>query len=813
MKKELLFASAIAFMMAGCAETELEQSGQALAEGKGVKFSASIEQSAGTRAELSPLDKLFYTNWYADKDKIGIFYKASSAVKSDKNNSQGIQGNTWMGLQNTTTPANTNAYTFKASGSGTNGFFVAADDNNVLLLKERSTVSGADDAPAFRAYWPVQAADEFATSANVTLPTLANQTQKNISGYGIVESSFMYSDEKIEIPYDADDNSVSKNRLSLNFKRVSPIVYFKLKEEIAVNDNREYLRDYAQGATPATATASTFHRFGKLVSVDLTAEKAKAANVTPVSKLTYNTGAKWNMAKDKLAEGFVDGAIGAVSTVKTTLNLDWSNDAIAFMVIAPVDRAKFIENKEKEKMTATYTFGNVQLIKSAETDNSWTPGWVSFPSHDGFNLDNEPYLAYAQGSDFVLELNPSFTGNIADIFATNGELKNIKKTNGNAINKNEIKHFISKVDVTTAANFTAIKALPLTHVTLLENTTIPAEAFKGLTALTYLNLPKVTTVANANAFPATATFKEVYMGSFDFSDIDGVTNPIRPILLKAASLVKADIAAVASINAGFPKSGVSFSEFAKLDEINVKSGVIVGGAAFKDCIVLKNVQFSKGILNGSVSLFEGGNSQFIGCEALPTIAISGTVIPDAAFSGCTVLKSVVDANDKNVLPTSIGVSSFEDCTTLKNINLSNAATIGKAAFKGCTVLVGVKEGTYNGADKMVLRAKAVTHVSDEAFSGCTALKFISFANATTIGVEILTGVTCVEIEFLKAFTVNSTVKTLTATSKLFGTTATTKLFCNTAQAGVETNVITLTGTAKDSQPVSTSFGGTIEKKY
>lgn len=822
MKKNLLFTGAMALFMASCSQTEFEQfdatSNQV--EGKGVTFAVSINQEAGTRAAYAPNENVFNHNWYADKDKIGVFYKKNTKVGvSSGQTALEINDNAggWMGL---TATLASNSFEFKATASGTQGYFVANGDANTLWLKEPGVPAGGysdDEKPVFRAYWPLESAKvDFAPAdankINISTYAAASQTQTTTDGHGIAEKAFMVSESDTKSTYDANDNSVAKDRFNLSFKRISPIVYFKIKTGGSDDAtlNREYERDYAIGL---------FARFGNLKSVKLEAKGNAGASIE-ASKLTFNSDATWNIAAEDVyspEKAFDAGTSGAASAITTTLGsgagLSWSNDAVAYMVVANVDRAEYRTKTKTETVTATYTFDKIKLETSVETSKDWaytgdSPQWIGFPTQEGYNLDNEKYIAYEyMGGSYALEVNPSFTGKLADLF-DGDNLRGIKTAAGGDIAKTAIKHFVSKVNITTAEDFAVIKSLTnLTNVTLLENTTIPAEAFKDLSDLVYLNLPKVTTVADVSAFPAN-DYTDVYMGSYDFSDKAGTNQTaVRDRLLKKTVLEKADISAVANIAAGFPTSGVTFTGFNNLEEITVKSGAVVGGAAFKDCTNLEKVQFPKGITGASVNLLEGANSQFMGCAALNTIHISNTVIPDMAFNGCTELATILGSNVKAIVPTAIGESSFKGCKAIVDMDLSKAATIGTSAFEDCTAL----EGNNNlNAARTVLYVNAVTHVSDKAFKGCTAIKYISFANATTIGVDILSGTTCTEIEFLKPFTVNSTASTSGATD-FFGTTDNSKLFCAKAQTGVSVNTITLTGNAESSTAKSTVFANGITK--
>ena len=78
-----------------------------------------------------------------------------------------------------------------------------------------------------------------------------------------------------------------------------------------------------------------------------------------------------------------------------------------------------------------------------------------------------------------------------------------------------------------------------------------------------------------------------------------------------------------------------------------------------------------------------GNSAFKDNKKIETLILSDkvTIIQPKAFYGCTNLKKVL-RGQKSRLRT-IKKRAFQDCTSLKDFNLSNVKRINKNAFKGC----------------------------------------------------------------------------------------------------------------------------------
>lgn len=774
MKTKLFYVSALALIAASCSQTEMEQLGQnpnIKDEGKGIAFIANVNSDAETRGDFEQSGNLFYGKWFADKDAIGVFYKNNTSVKPMHSaTGQNVNSGSWMGLLENSTE--TQAFKFRASASGNNGYFVADSEDDMLALSGSWTDI---NKPTFRAFYPYNEKDYVATS-NITLPDFSNVNQETADGYGVMNKMFFVSESSFEGEYDANDNSVAKDRFNLDLKRVHPVVWYQVKIGDLSVTNEVYKRDYPFGFDS---------RYGKLKTVTLKAKGNNEKSINP-SKLTFNSDDAWDIAYDELIissaisdktianpKGFVKGsADDAQEAITVNLNngagLEWADNYTVFMPVANIDRTEFVENDVDETMSATYTFEKIQIQKDKDTrSNAWTgDAWVAYPSSKGYELYEDNYTVYMNGSDYVLEINKDF--NLAEVFDASGYVTNTKKGDGNNIAKSEIKHFVSKVALNDDADYAFIRTMTgLTNITLLENEEIPAGAFSGLSNLVYLNLPKVTTVGD-NAFPDNK-YTDVYMGSYNFEDEEGTNQlDVRNTLLKAESLERADISGVTTIGVLFVQNQYpTFMNFTKLQEIKVQDNVILATAAFRGCEALTKV-------DGTVVLNATSNSQFANCVQLATININGTVIPEAAFSGCKLLTTVSNG-DAAVVPSYIGESAFAQ-TKLSDIDLSTATTIGKSAFEGCTSLTG-------GDDK-TLTVGAATHISDRAFYGCNQLQNITFEAATSIGADILNTASAIKkIEFKQVFKLNTTP---TKEVWCFGSVTNTKqLFCHKDQPGVE----------------------------
>jgi putative cell wall-binding protein len=218
--------------------------------------------------------------------------------------------------------------------------------------------------------------------------------------------------------------------------------------------------------------------------------------------------------------------------------------------------------------------------------------------------------------------------------------------------------------------------------------TIGAGAFQDCNAIKTLGLPSTLEGIKADAFSGCFNIQRLELNtSCDISAI--------PYQNSLTTVVIGDSVTFIPNNA--------FFDCVNLSNVTIgKSVEVIGSNSFRNCTALKSVT-----IPGSVLEIDMGAFSFAGLSSV-VIPDSVTELGSSAFAYCANLESV--QLGKNLFY--LDGTTFENCTSLKEINLKNITEIGFEAFSGCTSLTNVE-------------LDAVKTIGYSAFKDCTALKEIT----------------------------------------------------------------------------------------
>ena len=286
---------------------------------------------------------------------------------------------------------------------------------------------------------------------------------------------------------------------------------------------------------------------------------------------------------------------------------------------------------------------------------------------------------------------------------------------------------------------------------------IPAEMFKGMTALTNVVIPASVKKVGLRAFAGSGVLTVVLpnVTELGVSAFEGCANLTAIVLAEGLGEI--------------PDS--AFRKCSSLLAVDIPGSVIsIGAEAFRDCIALRDVTGGEGVLSVDDYAFAGcvrlqpfrfpqdvayGEHVFqdvrwtenvlfpsVGTMAqeypqtyaeIKSVVVSSTQtgIVDRACAGCASLELVV-------LPDGVrhvGASAFEGCVALTSVVLSvSVSNVGSNAFKGCSSIISLAiSGDFVVRDvfpesyatmKSVKIASGVTSLCDNMLEGCAAIASI-----------------------------------------------------------------------------------------
>lgn len=726
--KRFLFCAGVLALAASCTESEFDSASVQNGQTKGISFQTEEGNDATTRGGFIPGENSFVPFWYAEKDKITVWGTKVSGTN---------------GVNATNDFIADKKATYKATQSAKLGVFTGVSDADVLDFDG----SDSEEPSKFFAIYPSTLTATY-TSSKFTVSlagiTLATQTQKDLMGDGIYNNVVKYSATTAysEKPYDAVGE-----KINLNFQRVLSGMVFS-----TVNADK-----YTKGANSI---------FGNLKTVTLAAQgkDVDGSDDASKSKLTLGVNAEFTvdvtdiekpiMALDTKA---TTAANEAVLTLKDVNGLEWDDAAKAFMVIAPVTHTA------AEYVIAKYDFKNITLSDTIKSSKNWDAG--KFYNYQTLDINKFNYLVTNETSvgskDRALIINK---GNLSNIF--NGTSI---KWNSADVDVKDFSTIVCNVELTEVELKSLVKFTGLKNITLANNTAIPADAFKGLSDLTSIDMPLVKTI-DSKAFETLSSLKTLKLGSYQFEN-EAVNGKI---LANKTGITILDISGVANMTPTFGiERNLDFSGFSALISVKVQNGVKLSASAFKNCSNLETVD---GTVKLAVSAFEE-------CAKLKTANIEGTVIPDNTFKGCDALESVL-ANKAPVVPTTVGASAFED-TKIAYIDLSKVTKLGASAFKNSDLISASKTNA--------ILTVGATSIPTSAFEG-TAVKMVEFTNATSLAANILKDCnSLIQVKFSVAFEIQTgdMPTVITGWDDTFGTEANVNLFVVSGQKYVSDNRLTL----------------------
>ncbi len=294
-------------------------------------------------------------------------------------------------------------------------------------------------------------------------------------------------------------------------------------------------------------------------------------------------------------------------------------------------------------------------------------------------------------------------------------------------------------------------------------TTVLDEAFAGCTALTSIDISELRVTGSA-VFSGCESLSEVVTGAATNVGKNMFQNctALRSVEFAGEYLNAQAFSGCTSLKTltltakNFTGIGDEALAGTSIEELRLPDGnCVIGKNAFANNSSLKKIILSENTkLTLSASSF--ANCRLFGSYELPASGSNYYSVEDGILynKDKTVLLSVPCGKDTLGIASSVteiaegafsGIYKVNAVASIKNLDLSalNITKIGKYAFSGSGIeeitlpegLEVLPEGVFSDCTKLakVNGTESVTEISDYAFSGCTAIRTMSFPNVTKIG--------------------------------------------------------------------------------
>ena len=241
-------------------------------------------------------------------------------------------------------------------------------------------------------------------------------------------------------------------------------------------------------------------------------------------------------------------------------------------------------------------------------------------------------------------------------------------------------------------------------------TTIGDSAFDSCTSFANITFPDSVTSIGQNVIWGTAYYKDEANWENDILYVDNH-------LIQA----KYEISGDCVIKDGTKTIADSaFSSRESLENITIPNSVVsIGQLGFYRCSSLKNVTIPDSVLSIDYRAFSY-------CESLENVVIGAgvTYIEEGAFRSCKSLKNIEVSKDNSSFTSVDGVLFNKDKTKLIRYTAGSSNTTYTVPDSVTTI--GYRAFDYSASLESIVIGAGVTHIGENAFKNCTALKDVYY---------------------------------------------------------------------------------------
>lgn len=241
-------------------------------------------------------------------------------------------------------------------------------------------------------------------------------------------------------------------------------------------------------------------------------------------------------------------------------------------------------------------------------------------------------------------------------------------------------------------------------------TTIGDSAFDSCTSFENITFPDSVTSIGQNVIWGTAYYKDEANWENDVLYIDHH-------LITSKSTINGDYV----IKDGTKTiANAAFSDRESLENITIPNSVVfIGQFGFYKCSSLKNVTIPDSVLSIDYRAFGS-------CASLENVVIGAgvTYIEEGAFRSCKSLKNIEVSKDNSSFTSVDGVLFNKDKTELLKYPTGSSNTTYTVPDSVTTI--GYRAFDYSASLESIVIGAGVTHIGENAFKNCTALKDVYY---------------------------------------------------------------------------------------
>lgn len=241
-------------------------------------------------------------------------------------------------------------------------------------------------------------------------------------------------------------------------------------------------------------------------------------------------------------------------------------------------------------------------------------------------------------------------------------------------------------------------------------TTIGESAFDSCTSFENITFPDSVTSIGQNVIWGTAYYKDEANWENDVLYVDNH-------LITSKSTINGDYV----IKDGTKTiANSAFSSCESLESITIPNSVeYIGQFGFYKCSSLKNVTIPDSVLSIDYRAFGS-------CESLENVVIGAgvTYIEEGAFRSCKSLKNIEVSEDNSSFTSVDGALFNKDKTELLKYPTGSSNTTYTVPDSVTTI--GYRAFDYSASLESIVIGAGVTHIGENAFKNCTALKDVYY---------------------------------------------------------------------------------------